>query len=270
MRPVFHTLSILVVLLSLNACRTTTSKQEPNVGPFDSHGRYVEAWADDPSKWRPYTPKDVEGDPPKIAKNEQPLDNSVPLATGDSPTSRAKSLRNGSDSSRQLSRNSTSKAKADTGQTAKKSSKSKADTEHTAKKSTKAKTDTESTAKKSTKAKTDTGSMAKKSTKAKTDTEPTAKKSTKAKTDAEPTAKKSTKAKTDAEPTAKKSTKAKSSASTSTRTKSSSTHHTVKHGESLYTIAEKYDTSVSALKAANGLSSTAVREGKPLVIPARK
>ena len=124
MRPVFHTLSILVVLLSLNACRTTTSKQEPNVGPFDSHGRYVEAWADDPSKWRPYTPKDVEGDPPKIAKNEQPLDNSVPLATGDSPTSRAKSLRNGSDSTRQLSRNSTSKTKADTEQTAKKSSKS--------------------------------------------------------------------------------------------------------------------------------------------------
>ena len=228
MRPVFHTLSILVVLLSLNACRTTTSKQEPNVGPFDSHGRYVEAWADDPSKWRPYTPKDAEGDPPKIAKNEQPLDNSVPLATGNSPTSRAKSLRNGSDSTRQSGRNSTSKAKADTGQTAKKSSKSKADTEQTAKKSPKSKADTESTAKKSTKAKTD------------------------------------------AEPTAKKSTKSKSSASTSSKTRSSGVRHTVKAGDSLYTIAAKYGTSVSALKAANGISGNMIRDGKTLVIPARK
>ncbi|KAB2642539.1 MAG: LysM peptidoglycan-binding domain-containing protein [Verrucomicrobia bacterium] len=228
MRPVFHTLSLLIILLTLNACRTTTSKQEPNVGPFDSHGRYVEAWADDPSKWRPYTPKEVEGDPPKIAKNEQPLDNSVPLATGDSPTSRSKSLRNGSDSTRQLGRNSTSKTKADPEKTVKKSSKSKVDSE------------------------------------------PTAKKSSKSKVDSESTVKKSGKAKTEAEPTAKKSTKSKSVASSSSKTKSPSIHHTVKRGESLYTIADKYNSSVAALKAANGLSSSTVRDGKTLVIPARK
>lgn len=80
MKPVLHALSIAAFLLALNGCRTA-GKQSPNVGPFDSRGNYVEAWADDPSKWRPYTPKDVEGDPPKIAKNEQPPDHSVPLPT---------------------------------------------------------------------------------------------------------------------------------------------------------------------------------------------
>ncbi|KAB2640607.1 MAG: LysM peptidoglycan-binding domain-containing protein [Verrucomicrobia bacterium] len=229
MRPVFHALSILAILLSLNACRTTTGKQEPNVGPYDSHGRYVEAWADDPSKWRPYTPKDVEGDPPRIAKNEQPLDNSVPLAAGNAPTTRAKPPRNGADSTSQLSRNSKSKAKTDTEPTAKKSSKSK------------------------------------------TDTEPTAKKSSKSKTDTEPTAKKSSKSKTASEPTATTSSKSKSSAAHSPpKTKSSSGRHTVKPGDSLYTIAAKYGTSVSALKEANGISGSIIRDGKVLVIPARK
>ena len=52
------------------------------MGPFDSNGNYVEAWANDPSKWRSYTPKEVDGDPPKFAKNEQPPDHSVPLASG--------------------------------------------------------------------------------------------------------------------------------------------------------------------------------------------
>jgi LysM repeat protein len=56
------------------------------VGPFDANGNYVEAWADDPSKWRAYKPKDIDGDPPAIARNEQPPDHSVPLVTGGPPT----------------------------------------------------------------------------------------------------------------------------------------------------------------------------------------
>lgn len=56
------------------------------MGPFDSNGNYVEAWANDPSKWRSYTPKEVDGDPPKFAKNEQPPDHSVPLASGSAAT----------------------------------------------------------------------------------------------------------------------------------------------------------------------------------------
>ena len=229
MRPVFHALGVLVVLLSLNACQTTTSKQQPNVGPFDSHGRYVEAWADDPSKWRPYTPKDVEGDPPKIAKNEQPLDNSVPLATNQSPTTQVTPIRSGANSTRPPARNSTSKTKAEAERTA-----------------------------------------AKTTSKAKTGSTQTAKKSTKSKADSEPTAKKSTKSKADTEPTAKKSTNSKTSTGTGTKSKSSGTRHTVKPGDSLYTIAAKYGTTVSALRAANGISGNTIRDGKTLVIPARK
>ena len=83
MKPAFLKLSLVAILLALNACKTT-SPQADNVGPFDANGNYVEAWADDPSKWRAYKPKDVEGDPPVVAKNEQPPDHSIPLAPSNS------------------------------------------------------------------------------------------------------------------------------------------------------------------------------------------
>ena len=247
MRLVFHALSILAVVLSLNACRTTTGKQEPNVGPYDSHGRYVDAWADDPSKWRPYTPKDVEGDPPRIAKNEQPLDYSVPLAPGDSAAGRVTPARGGSDSTHSVARVATTKTKADAERTtARTSSKTKADAERTiAKTSSKTKAGAERT---------------------------TAKTSSKTKADAERgTGKTASKTKTDADQSAKTTSKSKSGASkTASKSKTGSTHHTVKPGDSLYTIAAKYGTSVSALKEANGISGTVIRDGKVLVIPARK
>ena len=48
------------------------------------------------------------------------------------------------------------------------------------------------------------------------------------------------------------------------------TRHTVKSGDSLSSIASRYGTSVSALKSANGISGTMIRDGKSLVIPRRK
>ncbi len=83
MKPVFRSFFLVTILFVLNGCRTTAPPSD-NVGPFDANGNYVEAWADDPSKWRSYKPKDVENDPPMIAKNEQPPDHSVPLVSSGS------------------------------------------------------------------------------------------------------------------------------------------------------------------------------------------
>ena len=202
MRPLFHALCGVVVLLSLNACQTTPGKQEPNVGPFDSQGRYVDAWADDESKWRPYTPKDVEGDPPKIASNEQPSPNSVPLLPG-AVASAEVPPHGGSGSPRTTTTKVTSiKTKADTDRTAKTgSSKTKGDTDRTAKTSSK---------------------------------------------------------------------NPSSTAKTTTKPKSASVHHVVKSGDSLYSIAAKYGCSMNALKEANGISGSIIRDGRSLVIPAHK
>jgi outer membrane biosynthesis protein TonB len=87
MKPAVLTLFLPVILLSLNACRNV-GPQAQNVGPFDRHGNYVEAWADDPSKWRAYQPKEVGGDLPVVAMNEQPPPHSVPLAANPPPSVR--------------------------------------------------------------------------------------------------------------------------------------------------------------------------------------
>ena len=229
MKPVFHALSILACLCALNGCRTTPGKPGTNVGPFDSHGNYVDAWADDPSKWRAYTPKDTGGELPKIAKNEQPPENSVPLAAGGSTTTRTTrttvvtSAPAVPDSARVVARTSVSKTKGDTGRSVAKTSasKSKGDSEHSLAKTT--------------------------STKPKS----------KPKSDS------------DSEATAKSTAKSKSSTAKA-KPKTSGTHHTVKAGDSLASIAAKYGTSVSALKAANGISGTTIRDGRTLVIPAHK
>ena len=63
----------------------------------------------------------------------------------------------------------------------------------------------------------------------------------------------------------------KSSSGTKARTsKSSSTasrRHTVKSGDSLWSIARKYGSSVAKIKSANGLKSDTIRDGRSLVIP---
>lgn len=63
------------------------------------------------------------------------------------------------------------------------------------------------------------------------------------------------------------SSKKSSSSSSSSKKKSSSKKHTVKSGDTLSSIARKYGTSVSRLKAANGLKSDMIRDGRSLSIP---
>jgi LysM repeat protein len=49
--------------------------------------------------------------------------------------------------------------------------------------------------------------------------------------------------------------------------KSSTVSHTIKKGDTLYGLANRYGTSVSAIKKANGLSSDMLRDGRSLKIP---
>lgn len=96
MRGIPHTpamrTSRILSLLSLPAISAILSSCGGNVGgfgnnpggtgPFDRNGNYVEAWADNPSKWgRKSSPPAVSDDvPPSIASNEQPPSNAVPLS----------------------------------------------------------------------------------------------------------------------------------------------------------------------------------------------
>ena len=47
----------------------------------------------------------------------------------------------------------------------------------------------------------------------------------------------------------------------------SSTYHRVKSGETLYSLARKYNTSISELKRVNGLTSDSIRSGQSLRLP---
>ena len=67
-----------------NSGRGSSGNQQAGTGPFDQHGRYVEEWADNPSKWRKPgsapSPHETKSDElPQIAQNEQPPQNSNPL-----------------------------------------------------------------------------------------------------------------------------------------------------------------------------------------------
>lgn len=56
------------------------------VGPFDADGNYIEAWADNPTKWkknsgtRPAQPSQGDYLPPVASANDMPPANAVPLA----------------------------------------------------------------------------------------------------------------------------------------------------------------------------------------------
>lgn len=73
MKHVFHALLLLAAALSLTSC-PNSAPGGGAVGPYDAHGNYVEAWADDPSKWR-HPARDVGA----IAKNDQPPAHMTPL-----------------------------------------------------------------------------------------------------------------------------------------------------------------------------------------------
>ncbi len=67
-----------------NSGRGSGGTQLAGTGPFDKNGRYVEEWADNPSKWRKPgsapSPHESQSDNlPQIAQNEQPPQNSIPL-----------------------------------------------------------------------------------------------------------------------------------------------------------------------------------------------
>lgn len=71
-----------------------------------------------------------------------------------------------------------------------------------------------------------------------------------------------------AAPAAPKKEKAKSkSVASSSKKKSGFTNHKVKHGESLYRIAKAKGTTVEAIRKANGISGSNIREGQILKIP---
>lgn len=71
-------------------------------------------------------------------------------------------------------------------------------------------------------------------------------------------------------PAPKKTTSSSSSSSTKKPSSSSSstrTTHTVKSGDTLYSLARKHGTTVAKIKSANGLSSDLIRIGQKLKIP---
>ncbi len=77
----------LVFSSCANSGRGSGGTQLAGTGPFDKNGRYVEEWADNPSKWRKPgsapSPHELKSDElPQIAQNEQPPQNSIPLAVG--------------------------------------------------------------------------------------------------------------------------------------------------------------------------------------------
>lgn len=86
MKPVIWLPAFSALALILTGCANndpTVADSGPGFGPFDKDGNYVDAWADDPSKWsRPGSrkPKPPADDLPVITKNEQPPAHANPLA----------------------------------------------------------------------------------------------------------------------------------------------------------------------------------------------
>lgn len=89
MKPVFWIPALCALVISLSSCGTVGTggggiSQQAGTGPFDQDGNYVDAWADNPSKWRKSggsrSPHELRSDElPEIAQNEQPPQNSIPL-----------------------------------------------------------------------------------------------------------------------------------------------------------------------------------------------
>lgn len=63
------------------------------------------------------------------------------------------------------------------------------------------------------------------------------------------------------------SSSSKKKSTTSSKSKGGSSSYTIKKGDTLGAIAQKHGTTVSKIKAANGMSSDFIREGKSLKIP---
>jgi LysM repeat protein len=87
MKLVLWTFASCAFILTLSSCGNSGGggSQQAGTGPFDRQGRYIEEWADNPSKWRKPgnspSPHELRSDDlPEIAQNEQPPQNANPLA----------------------------------------------------------------------------------------------------------------------------------------------------------------------------------------------
>lgn len=87
MKPVLWIPALSAFALVLSSCGNigNSGTQQAGTGPFDRNGRYIEEWADNPSKWRKPgkapSPHELKSDElPEIAQNEQPPQNANPLA----------------------------------------------------------------------------------------------------------------------------------------------------------------------------------------------
>lgn len=89
MKPVLWISASCAFAFVFSSCTNSGRRggtQLGGTGPFDQNGRYVEEWADNPSKWRKPgsapSPHEVKSDElPQIAQNEQPAQNSIPIQT---------------------------------------------------------------------------------------------------------------------------------------------------------------------------------------------
>jgi LysM repeat protein len=81
-------LSSILISVLFSSCGnqgnpTAGGKHPRGTGPYDANGNYVEAWADNPSKWgKPRSSPVYSDDTPMIAANEQPPDDAIPLSSG--------------------------------------------------------------------------------------------------------------------------------------------------------------------------------------------
>lgn len=88
MKPVLWIPASCALVLTLSSCGNSSGgggSQQAGTGPFDRQGRYIEEWADNPSKWRKPgnapSPHELKSDDvPEIAKNEQPPQDANPIA----------------------------------------------------------------------------------------------------------------------------------------------------------------------------------------------
>lgn len=89
----FLGLSAAIALVS--SCTTGGGGSNPDYGPFDSNGNYVEEWADNPSKWRrnPAPPPPVADNSSMMAGNDTPPKNLTPLPSPTSSSSQIESAR---------------------------------------------------------------------------------------------------------------------------------------------------------------------------------
>jgi len=251
----FALLSLPLLSLVLPSCvsdKTTANpgKHPSGIGPFDRNGNYVEAWADTPSKWGKKSKFSMastsapaaDNDTPAVASNEEPPADAVPL-----PPS-------GSSSTQMVKATSTTRKsnEVEVASLTKPKSKVIHDEEDEDR--------PKSTAKKSTTTKSK--EVVAKNSKAK----PTAKELAAAKTKAKSKTAASTSTQSKSKETAGASTKSKSTASAAAKKKPSA-RYTVKKGDNLVKIADRYNTTAAAIKKANGLKSATVPPGKTLVIP---